>query len=228
MTNLVSKAFSSLLNKLGSPARVLAVRPWGPRSIYELELHLPTVDMTKWTSIPRLKCRVAEFEFRDYSPATWDAVRRSCTLYIETSHEGPGSRWVRQLQAGDPVAVGPAYAEKLPAAPGPVLALADGSALGHLLALQQLTDPATHPLEACVAFPTDYDVPAHLREANPAFEFLNAPAGPALAQWLLARPLSRYTAIYVAGNMKLVADLRRQLRARPEVQARLYVKGFWQ
>ena len=228
MANLVRKVASSLLDKMGSPARVLDVRAWEQRTLYEVDLHLPTVDLTKWTTVPRLKCRVAEFDFRDYSPAMWDVSRRTCTLYIEAGHAGAGSRWVRQLRRGDAVAVGPAHAERLPASPGPVLALGDGSALGHLLALKQLTDREQHPLEACVALHGAYRIPGDLQARNPEFDLrptANVPA--TLETWLHGRSLGRYAAIYLAGNMGLVAHLRRQLRAQPDLQARLYVSGFW-
>lgn len=230
MANLVRRVASSLLDKIGAQAQVLAVRAWQPRTMYELDLHLPTVDMAKWTIIPRLKCRVAEekFEFRDYTPATWNVAQRTCTLYIEAGHQGAGSRWIQRLHPGDTVVVGPAHAEKLPAAPGRVLALGDGSALGHLLALKQLTSRLDYSLDACVALPDEYQLPGHLQEANPELALLpTANVQATLENWLHAQPLSSYRSIYLAGNMGLVANLRRQLTAQPALTARLYVKGFW-
>lgn len=228
MANLVKKAFSSLLDKIGSTAQVLDVRAWEPRTLYELDLHLPTVNMAKWTTVPRLKCRVGELEFRDYTPAAWNVAQRTCTLYIEAGHQGAGSRWIQQLRKGDAVMVGPAHAEKLPAVPGPVLALGDGSALGHLLALLQLTNQEENPLDACVALHDDYQIPAPLQQGNTAIELLTTTNVQATLEHCLAvRPLESYSSIYLAGNMGLVANLRRQLKARPEVKARFYVAGFW-
>jgi NADPH-dependent ferric siderophore reductase len=230
MTNLVKKALSTLLDKISSPAQVLAVRIWKPGSMYELDLYLPTVDMAKWTTIPRLKCRVdnEKMEFRDYTPAIWDVAHRTCTLYIEAGHQGAGSSWIKRLCPGDSIFVAHAHAEKLPVVQGRVLALGDGSALGHLLAFKQLTSRLEHPLDACVALHNNYKIPLGLREDNPDIDFCpTTDVHATLTQWLQTRPLSSYTSVYLAGNIKLVAGLRRQLKAQSELQARLYVTGFW-
>jgi hypothetical protein len=60
--------------------------------MYELDLHLPNVDMSKWVQIPRLKCRVDEDKilYRDYTPAKWDVTNRTCTLYIESRSSRSG------------------------------------------------------------------------------------------------------------------------------------------
>ena len=230
MTNLVKKAFSTLLDKISSPARVLAIRIWKPGSMYELDLYLPTVDMAKWTTIPRLKCRVdnEKLEFRDYTPATWNVANRTCTLYIEAGHQGAGSSWVKSLCPGDSIFVSHAHAEKLPVIQGRVLALGDGSALGHLLALKQLTSRLEHPLDACVALHNDNRIPHALQEDHPDIDFCpTTDVHATLTQWLHTRSLSSYNSVYLAGNIKLVASLRQQLKAQSELQARLYVTGFW-
>jgi NADPH-dependent ferric siderophore reductase len=230
MANLVKRAFSTLLDKISSPAKVLAVRSWGPGTMYELDLHLPTVDMSKWTAIPRLKCRVDEdkLEFRDYTPARWDVMHRTCTLYIEAGHQGAGSSWIQRLGQGDNIFVAHAQAEKLPLAPGKVLCLGDGSALGHLLALKHLTSRLEHPMDTCVALQAEYKIPSDLIHGNSDMDFRSTSNVQAsLSQWLHTRSLSTYTSVYIAGNMKLVSGLRQQLKAQPEMQAQLYVKGFW-
>jgi NADPH-dependent ferric siderophore reductase len=230
MTNLVKKAFSTLLDKISSPAEVLAIRTWKPGTMYELDLYLPTVDMGKWTTIPRLKCRVdnEKLEFRDYTPAIWNVSHRTCTLYIEAGHQGAGSSWIKRLCQGDSIFVAHAHAEKLPAEQGKVLALGDGSALGHLLALKQLTSRLEHPLDACVALHENYQIPLGLRENNMDIDFcLTSDVHATLTQWLNTRSLSSYTSVYVAGNIKLVRGLRQQLKTHSGLQARLYVTGFW-
>lgn len=231
MANLVKKTLSTLLDKISAPGRVLAVRPWAGQTMYELDLHLPTIDMTKWMTIPRLKCRVEphNLTYRDYTPATWNPNLGICTLYIEAGHLGAGSRWVQRLVPGDSVWVSPAHAEKLPATPGRMLALGDGSALGHILALKQLTSRSIYPLDACVAIYEQHQVPSGLQTDHPDMALLpTAQVEMTLTDWLYGRSLSDYTSVYVAGNMKLVASLRRQLKTKPELQARFYVTGFWQ
>src|SRR5215468_8368313 len=82
---------------------VLAVRTWEPGSIREIDLHLPDVDMSGWTSAQHLKCKVGTLSYRDYTPLGWDAETSTCTLIIYTGHEGIGSQWARQLRAGEPL-----------------------------------------------------------------------------------------------------------------------------
>src|SRR5687768_13313055 len=127
MANSIKKEVFNLMEKaLIAEGEVLEVRHWEPAAMVELALHLPTVDMTKWKSIPRIKCKVSEFEYRDYSPATWNAGKRQCTVLIETAHKGFGSAWARQLQMGDTIQFSPASTASLPSSDGHVLGLGDG------------------------------------------------------------------------------------------------------
>jgi NADPH-dependent ferric siderophore reductase len=229
MANLVKKALSSLLDNISSPAQVLAVRAWKSVTMYELDLHLPNVDMSKWVQIPRLKCRVDEDKilYRDYTPAKWDRSNRTCTLYIEAGHQGPGSSWIQRLRQGNDIYVGHAKPEKLPLDPGNVLCIGDGSALGHLLALKQMTSRLQHPLDGCVALQKESDIPQILINKNSDIEFcLTNDIQDTLSQWLHTRSIRNYSSIYLAGNIKLVTSLRQQLKAQAEMQARLYVQGF--
>jgi NADPH-dependent ferric siderophore reductase len=230
MANILKKAVAGLLEKVLTPAQVISVRAWQPATLYEVDVHLPTVNLEKWNTIKRLKCKVGEWEYRDYTPASWNVEKKVCTLYIEAGHQGAGSRWIQQLKPGDEILLGPAHAAQLPAQEGTILCLADGSALGHFLALKQLTDRGNYPMEVAVFLHDDYQIPPSLLENNPEFKFIIKPHGAsldALEQWCRSKELRNYTSIYIAGNIPMVTSLRRKLKALPDVHAKIYSYGFW-
>ncbi len=231
MANIIKRTAFKLIDKaLAQYANVLDVRSWNPASMYEIDLHLPTVDMARWKTIPRLKCKVDEFEYRDYTPAWWESEKGICTLFVETGHNGAGSRWAQHVQPGDQVIVGPAHAAPLPVKPGKILGLADGSALGHMLGLKQLTDPEEHPLEVGVFLNEDYQLPAGLSRENPEFKFILEPEGnslESLENWTRTKDLSEYSSIYIAGFIPMVRELRKKLKSRAHRNTTMYAHGFW-
>ncbi len=230
MANILKKAVSNLFEKMLTSAQVTEVRAWQPASMYEVEIHIPTIGVEKWNTIKRLKCKVGELEFRDYTPCLWNAEKRTCTLYIEAGHNGAGSGWVKQLKKGDEVLLGAAHAAQLPHQEGKILCLGDGSALGHFLGLKQLTERSKYPVEAAVFFHDAYEIPQSLMMANPEFEFIMQPKGnniDLLAQWLMSKDLSNYVSVYIAGNIPMVTGLRRKLKALPEMRAKIHAHGFW-
>jgi NADPH-dependent ferric siderophore reductase len=230
MANILKKVAGGLLERMLSTATVTAVRAWRPATLYEVDIHIPSVDLTQWHTIKRLKCRVGLLEYRDYTPARWDAVAQTGTLFIEAGHEGAGSRWVQQLQVGDKLLMGAAHAAPLPAHAGPVLCLGDSSALGHFLALQQLTNREHYPMDAAVYLQEDYEMPASSAMHPCGFDLLRRPAAKStdvLEQWFLKKDLSLYTSIYIAGQISMLSGLRKKLKAMPQVQARIYAHGFW-
>jgi len=172
-----------------SSGTVTAVRAW-PATMFEVDVRLPSVSMEKWNSIKRLKCQVGLLEYRDYTPACWNATTNLCTLFIEAGHEGAGSFWVKNLKPGDELLFGPAHAAQLPAQKGRILCLGDGSALGHFLALQQLTDAAQYPMDTGIYLPDKYEIPESFAELNCGFELLMKPHTSSievLEQWLLKK-----------------------------------------
>lgn len=151
-------------------------------------------------------------------------------MYLETGHDGPGSRWVKKLKKGDKVVLIPAHATNLPEKPGKVLCLGDGSALGHFLELKQLTNRKEYPLDVAVFFHEKYQLPVKFINENPEFEFLKDPKADALTvlgQWMNSINLSDYSSIYILGDMMMVAGLRKKLKAVPDIKAKLVAGGFW-
>lgn len=228
MANILKKAAATLVDKMFNPATVLRVRAWESSPMHEIVIHAPTVAIEKWDSIKRFKCKVAELEYRDYTPAEWNAETRECTMYIETGHNGAGSRWAQNLQEGDDVLIGPAHAAPLPGREGKILCLGDGSALGHFLSLRQLTDSTVYPLQGCLLM---HDAHEPIFQAKyPEFEFITPSLGNAIdtmEAWCRTITLSAFSSIYIAGNIPMVQSIRKKLKTLPQVHAKIYTHGFW-
>lgn len=231
MAHSIKKAVFNLIEKaLIDEGEVLEVRPWEPAAMVELVLYLPGVDMSKWKSIPRIKCKVGEFEYRDYSPATWDVEKKLCTVLVETGHKGFGSAWAQRLRVGDTIQFSPANTASLPSSAGSVLALGDGSALGHFMALKQLLSPDRCPMDVFVYLSEVYALPASLVAEQGGFNFMMKQHGDATALLLRSvqgRDLSAYNAVYIAGYIPMVQQVRKALKAMPGFRAKVFANGFW-
>jgi NADPH-dependent ferric siderophore reductase len=230
MANIISKAIFGLMEKALGYGEVVAVRRWNPATMVEADLYMPDIDVSEWNTIKRLKTKVGECEYRDYTPALWDAQRGVCTIYAETGHQGTGSSWANNLKKGDTVLFAPAHATVLPAQKGKILGLGDGSALGHFLALKQLTNRRDFPMDAVVFLTDNYQLPKKLVKENPEIQFIAGTPGnslKALLSWTENNDLSQYVSIYIAGNTSMVREAKKILRYKNEVSARLYSAAFW-
>ncbi|TDX01211.1 siderophore-interacting protein [Dinghuibacter silviterrae] len=204
--------------------RVTGVRPWEPGTFVEIDLHLPGVDMTRWSEAQHIKCRVNHFTFREYTIAGWDAPTHTGTLYIDAAHDGPGSRWARSVKPGDRLyytGVG-----RSPFAPAPLsrlVCLGDETGVGHFLALRQLL-PRTSSLTGAILM----GEAAHRACFG---DFLRMPLEPlcdSLEDWVTDRKeLLDEGVFYVAGQNGLVRDLKRALRVRGVEPERIKAQGFW-
>jgi len=81
--------------------KITAVRKWKGNNMHEIDIHLPNVDFEKWNKAQSIKCRISALHYTDYTPAMWDANEKTCTLYIDTSHNGQGSIWAKNQVAGN-------------------------------------------------------------------------------------------------------------------------------
>ncbi|MCF2489265.1 siderophore-interacting protein [Dyadobacter sp. CY347] len=230
MVDILKKAASGLMERMLSSALVVAVRTWPHADMHEIDLYLPDIDMDSWDTIKRLKCKVGTLEYRDYTPVLWNSETNVCTMLIDSGHAGAGSRWVRTLKPGDQVLFGPAHAASPPSQTGPILCFADASAIGHFLALKQLTDRSEHPMDVVVMIPDGYGIPEIFKEENPEFHFINGIGQAGLnmmEQWFLSKDLRDYNSIYIAGNVSMTKTLKTKLKASPNVHARIKGYGFW-
>lgn len=221
---------SGLFDKMLSSAKVIDVKYWNPSSMVEIEVHFPTLQTEKWKTIHRVKCRVGDLEYRDYTPSSWDTGKGTFKLYVEAGHDGAGSRWAQQIKAGDEILLGAVHAAQIPLKEGRILCMVDLSALGHVLSLKQLTDQGRFPMDVAVFLHESFHIPEYLQKENPEFEFLyreNEHNVSVLEEWLMSKKLANYESICIAGNTPMVSQLRKKLKANPQVGARILAQGFW-
>ena len=136
-TSILKKIKKKTAELLLNSGRVLEVRHWTNACMAEIDLHLPGSAMENWTEAVYIKFKVAGFTYHDYTPFAWDAETSTCSLLVDTGHEGPGSQWAQSLRSGDTVYFFKAVSARQ-ALHGTdlVVALGDASSLAHLLALQ--------------------------------------------------------------------------------------------
>ena len=223
----------TLLCGMKKQAIVLAVRTWEPGTVREVDLHLPDCNMSHWDKTLHLQCKVGRMTYRDYTPSGWDAETRTCSLLIHTAHDGPGSRWARQLKVGDAIIYrGPGSSHHVPASGRELVFLGDETAIGHFLALRQLAGK-----DARITGAVALSEPHHRVEFNeyfPGWEVKtvrkDAAAGyEALGRWVEGLTLSDHpdAVFYLAGQHSAVSGLRKLLRQRGYAREQVMVKGFW-
>jgi len=231
MANVLKKAICNLVDKaFTSECYVAGVKAWELSGMFEIVIHMPEIDMRKWNSIQRVKCKVAYGEYRDYTPACWDAEKRICTVFIETEHEGYGSRWAKNLKVGDTIFLAVAHAAPLPNKPGKILCFGDGSALGHFLALKQMTERGNFPFEAIVFLNEEYILPPLFLSDNPEFSPVMKSREDCLRSLIKCaeeKILTEYSSIYIAGYIPMVSGLRKFLKRLPDLDAKIFAHGFW-
>lgn len=223
-----SDLIESRLLKTGS---VLEVRLWENATIIEIDLHLPHTAMCDWKRVPYIKFQVAEFTYRDYTPSGWDAETRTCTIYVDATHNGPGSRWAQQLQTGSVVNyLKVEFTQQSPSSTDAVVCLGDESSIGHLLAMQQLTMPSARftgavvmsEQEQCQQFKEYFRTPLEPIERTDEYGHHT------LMQWLLQQAYHlNNTIFYLSGNTTMVVQLRKLLKQQGFGSGQIKAQGFW-
>jgi NADPH-dependent ferric siderophore reductase len=229
MNKLKQKALSLLERATAKTGHILDVKAWELTTIFEIDLHLPGVTMQSWQTVQHMKIKVADMTYRDYSPAMWDSVTNTCKLFIDAGHPGAGSNWVRQLCKGDTftyLGVGPTPHKPVPA--GQVFCLGDTTAIGHFLALEQLTENRG-----------DFSGVIALNNIQQQFEFeryLNTnletvvskkeSLTSSLTTEVSQRRLTDET-VFMAGNIPAITQLRKQIRQLPKFTGAIKAQGFW-
>jgi len=228
MNIIKKKAIDIIEKQFAKTARVLDVRAWNPSTFYEIDLHLPGVDMQKWQSVQHMKIKVAAHTFRDYTPADWDASTETCTLYVDAAHDGAGSHWAASLKTGDEVrymGITTTFTKPLDAAM--LFCLGDSSAIGHFLALEQLAGKGKLSGALVISdpehrdfFSRDFDsrLEAIPQETPDNIDNLHA--------WLREQQLDNST-VYLAGNVPMVVELRKKIKSMSGFKGLVKVQGFW-
>src|SRR6187402_2532233 len=103
LNKLKKKASDIIEGRVLKTALVLEARKWPSSTIVEIDLHLPSAVMDEWNEVNYMKCKVADFTYRDYTPSGWDAETQTCTLYIDLNHAGHGTAWANDLNRGDEI-----------------------------------------------------------------------------------------------------------------------------
>lgn len=227
--NIIKKKVLSIFeSRVLKQGCVLDVRAWSPATFFEVDLHLPGVNMEKWTSVQHMKVRVSDYTYRDYTPALWDAETQTCTLCICSDHNGPGSDWVNSLKKGDIISyagIGGTFHK--PVADSRLLCLGDSSSIGHFLALKQLALGIGEVYGA-----VSFNMESHAREFSEYFDTYLQPLREnkkdiSLVSWLNEQELSNET-IYIAGHIPTAMQLRSHLKQRNDFNGSIKLQGFWQ
>ncbi len=231
LNRLKKKASGFLENRTLKTARVLEVRKWPSSTIIEIDLHMPTTSMEDWNEVNYMKCKVADFTYRDYTPSGWDAETQTCTLYIDVNHKGPGCSWAQNLASGDEIGyMGIKSTRQTPVNTSAIICLGDESSLGHLLGMQQLAVPATR-FSGAVLMGDDTN-------RNLFTEYFRTPLQPvlrtdvyghhSLTEWLLQQSYHlENTFFYLTGNSTMVMQLRKILKQQGYSHNQIKSQGFW-
>ncbi|WP_219225225.1 siderophore-interacting protein [Pedobacter antarcticus] len=226
MNIIQRKAMQLIENSMLKSGTVLAIRSWEPATFYEIDVHLPGVNMYKWQSVQHIKVKVAPYTYRDYTPTLWDPVTCTCTLMISAAHHGPGSHWAASLTAGDTLdymGIGSTLHKPVD---GDLLVIGDQSSLGHFLALRQLA-LGIGELQGAIGF----SLKSHVQEFRSYFDTLFQPVHEqtwdySLVSWLDKQDLNNET-VYLAGHIPTIVELRKNLRIRKDFTGKVKVQGFW-
>lgn len=230
ITTIKKQNISFVENIFIKKGTVLDVRAWEPATIYEVDLHLPQSDMKQWNKTQKISCRVDAFRFRDYSPCWWDEETSTCTLFIYAAHDGEGSRWVKTLQKGDNFFYRNIESAKHLPEPGMhLIMLGDETAIGHFNALQQLANGTTI-ISGAIAFKEEEhqqqfkDYCKKLPVDTLAYATNNYTA---LKTWIEKLSIDDNYVFYIAGNNRMVIQLRNILKEKGCPGSRVKSQGFW-
>jgi len=233
MNPVAQKTIAFLENKMAKTATVLATRAWNNATFIAVDLHLPNCDMSKWQQSQHIKCKVKDLTYRDYSPACWDVETRTCTLFIDAAHEGPGSRWARSLASGHVISyLGVASSHQQPVPNKRMVFLGDESAMGHFFSLQQLADDPGM-VSGAIAMSEkglqDEFARYFPQSGLAALHKTHWADYSALARWIDDQPFAEpaNTIFYLAGYVPGVVGLRKILKQKGYTGNQVKVQGFW-
>jgi len=228
--SIKNKAINLLERQLTKPALVLETRGWHSETFYEIDLHIPDADFNQLKGVAHLKCRVAPLTFRDYTIAKWDDLTKTCTLFVDAAHNGPGSSWVKSLNKQDQISYMQIETHRYPAMDQEkYLFLGDQSTIGHFLALQQLGNKNAQISGALVIDNKNHreELTSYYPELSLTPVALQQCYTQSVLSWLQNQPVDNYDMICLAGNSAMVVDVRQYLRKSGVPNHKIKAQGFW-
>lgn len=194
--------------------------------LYEVRIHLPEAKMENWNKPQHIKCKVAAGRYRDYTPAVWDEITKSCSLFIDTSHDGPGSEWARSVRQGDAlIYLGIDSYSKAPLDVEEQVFLGDPSAVGHFFALMQLTNGLGR-ISGSIIVKEDQQREA-FEASFPSLSINTVCSTEEIAAGPLLNGINTEKQFYLAGNSVMVHSLRKLLKQQGVAAHRIHAQGFW-
>lgn len=224
--NIIKKKLVEVIEqKIARSAHVLNVRYWWNQSITEIDLHIPTMNATRWTSVQHIKIKVGEGIYRDYSLTMWDADTKTCSLIIATSHNGPGAVWARSIKRGDHITyLGIGNTSHRRYEERKTICIGDESSLAHFIALKQLMRNDNR-LSGVIGFSTAKHVKEY--ESNIRAPFVPVQKDFELMKQWIQRESPRDQVVYIAGSYQLVTEMRRFIKSLPGFYGAIKGQGFW-
>ncbi|WP_375425081.1 siderophore-interacting protein [uncultured Friedmanniella sp.] len=210
----------------GHPGRVLDVLPL-TAGLLQVELVVDHLRNRPWSPGQEVEFRVDARAFRHYTPAVVDPATGRLEIVFSLDADGPGTRWVQGLAAGDDVAMmGPGGGLRRRPRPQQLL-LGDATTLGLFAAL--LRDRAASRYDGAVEVAAgDEDAAAAL---VPGLTVLTRQAEPgvALLDWLGEHPPHRpdEVAACLAGHVPTMQRLRGRLLALGLSRRAVSLKAHW-
>ena len=213
--SIIQKIEDAFINVTGlqllGAGRVLEVRAWEDSPVIGIDLHLPAFDMNEWIGLMKITFLISDACFRDYVPFGWDADTATCSLLINTTQDTAGGHWANSLCAGNQVQYIKILAstEKLHPT-NLIVGLGDSIHPEFLLALQQLTSPASR-FDGAVWFSSP-------QTAKMFSSFFNTSLTTVASQnelinWLVCQNYCiNHTSFYLSGNQCLTGDIQKLLK----------------
>lgn len=229
--SLKQKAIRALEKQLTKKALILDIRSWHNNTFFEIDLHVPEADFNKPNTVQHLKCRVAPLTFNDYTVSGWDAETKTCTLMIDAGHTGSGAKWVKELSKPGEISYLKTEQHRYPdMTVGKWFLLGDQSAVGNFLALNQLANN-NQKISGAVIIP-DIEQGRQLNYFYPQLQLqplpLHGSYTESMIPWLEQQPVIIYDGICIAGNTKMVIEVRQYLKKRGVAANKIKAQGFWE
>lgn len=209
----------------GRPATVTAVEDLTP-GLRRVTFAVPALRGRSWTPGQEIEVRVAERDFRHYTPIGFDPDTGALAVVFALHSGGPGTAWARELATGDRTAVmGPAGGLRRRGGQRELF-LGDATALGLFASLLPSAGEAFGAVE--VPAPDGAGAAALV----PGLDVLPARAEPgaALDRWLGDRigvvPDAAQRACLV-GHAQSIQRHRAALRAAGLARGAVTVKPYW-